>query len=213
MFEGVLGMLGQLDTELRKNMTEYKGTDQFKPKSVKAIFTDKTLKLEKSSERANGDEVFVADKDWYVFDANYGTSEEKAFVRTLEGQIHWLNANCDEIYLARNERHFKIYNFDDGRAFEPDFVLFLHTSNGNLLTYQMFVEPKGKYLQPQDEWKKKFLHKVKERFADKTLEFKLRDSKQHYRLIGMPFYNNENENVFKQELHEVLAVYGWEAAE
>ena len=31
----------------------------------------------------------------------------------------------EEIYLLRNERHFALYNFSDGRAFEPDFVLFL----------------------------------------------------------------------------------------
>ena len=63
--------------------------------------------------------------DWYVFNANYGTSEEKAFVRMLDAQTQWLKEKYDGIYLIRNERHFKIYNFDDGQAFEPDFVLSL----------------------------------------------------------------------------------------
>ena len=163
---GAVGMLSQIETELRKSMTEYKGTETFKSKSIKAIFKDKTLKLDKDSERANGDEQFVAYRDWYIFDANYGTSEEKAFVRALESQISWLKENCDEIYLARNERHFKIYNFDDGQAFEPDFVLFLRDKNGILFTYQMFIEPKGLHLVEHERWKEQFLQELKTRFAD-----------------------------------------------
>ena len=88
-------------------MTEYEGTDQFKPMSVRAVFKDKTLKLDKSSDRADGDKNFVADRDWYIFDANYGTNEAKAFVRALEGQIDWIEQPCEETYLARNERHLR----------------------------------------------------------------------------------------------------------
>ena len=73
------GLLNQIASELRQNMTEYKGTESFKPSSVDSIFIDKTLKLVEGSERADGDEQLVSDEDreWYVFNANYGTSEEK----------------------------------------------------------------------------------------------------------------------------------------
>ena len=143
LLTGVTGLLARVESELREKTTEYRGTDSFKANSIKAIFTDKTLKLRTDSERADGDEQFVVFRDWYVFQANYGASEEKAFVRMLERQMKRLKERYDGIYLARNERHFKIYNFDDGQAFEPDFVLFLREKDGNLLTYQMFVEPKG----------------------------------------------------------------------
>ena len=208
LFCGMVGLLSQIETELRKSMTEYKGTDSFMPKSIRAIFTNKTLRLAKDSERADGDEEFVADRDWYIFNANYGTSEEKAFVRMIEGQTGWIMQRCNEIYLARNERHFKIYNYRDGEAFEPDFVLFLREKNGNLLTYQMFVEPKGKHLQGHDSWKAQFLHELTERFAEATLDFELRGSTQCYRLIGMPFYNSDNENDFLQEFHEAMSFHG-----
>ena len=74
------GLLNQIASELRQNMTEYKGTESFKPSSVDSIFIDKTLKLVEGSERADGDEQLVSDEDreWYVFNANYGTSEEKS---------------------------------------------------------------------------------------------------------------------------------------
>ena len=199
------GLLERVESELRAITTKYRGTENFKPYNAKAIFTDKTLKVRKDSERANEDEPFVSYQDWYVFHANYGTSEEKAFVRMLERQINGLTERYDGIYLARNERHFKIYNFDDGQAFEPDFVLFLRKKDGNMLTYQMFFEPKGKHLKEYDRWKEDFLRKVTQKFEGETLEFRTQSKKQTYRLIGVPFYNNEDENAFKQSLYEVVA--------
>jgi type III restriction enzyme len=201
---GLTALLGQIEAELRKNITEYIGTEKFKLNPVSSVFTDKSLKLVEGSERANGDEQFVKDKDWYVYSANYGTSEEKAFVRMLERQMGALQEKYDGIYLVRNERHFKIYSFSDGQAFEPDFVLFLREKNGNMLTYQIFIEPKGKYLKENDKWKQTFLKEITEKFKGNTIEFKTQSKTQKYRLVGVPFYNNEDENKFKQSLFEVI---------
>ena len=202
--DAMMGLLNQIESELRKNITEYRGTENFKMNSVSSVFSDKVLKLLKGSERANGDEQFVSDKGWYVFNANYGTGEEKAFVRMLDRQMDTLKKKYDGIYLIRNERHFKIYNFSDGQAFEPDFVLFLREKNGDMLTYQIFIEPKGKHLKEHDKWKQDFLKEITDKFEGKTLEFKTKRKTQKYRLIGVPFYNNEDENKFKQSLYEVV---------
>ena len=202
--DGLTGMLGQIEDDLRKNATEYIGTEEFIVNQVSAVFTDKMLKLVEGSERSEGDEQFVMDKEWYVYNANYGTSEEKAFVRMLERQMIALKQKYDGIYLVRNERHFKIYSFSDGQVFEPDFVLFLREKNGNMLTYQIFIEPKGKYLKEHDKWKQDFLKEIKEKFQDKTLEFETQSKTQRYRLVGVPFYNNEDENRFRQSLFEVV---------
>lgn len=123
-----------------------------------------------------------------------------------------LKKKYDGIYLIRNERHFKIYNFSDGQAFEPDFVLFLREKDGNMLTYQIFIEPKGKqfkdaygsYENSKEGWKLKFLKEIKEKFEGKILEFKTQQKTQKYRMIGVPFYNNEDENQFKHSLYEVI---------
>ena len=197
-------LLNRIAAELRQNTTEYKGTESFVPNGINSIFTDKILKLVEGTERADGDEQLVSHRDWYAFNANYGTSEEKAFVRMLDAQTHWLKEKYDGIYLIRNERHFKIYNFDDGQAFEPDFVLFLRQKNGNTLTYQIFIEPKGKYLQEHDQWKADFLKQIKEKFSGKTLEFETQSGTQSYRLVGVPFYNNEDERQFKESLESAL---------
>ena len=198
------GLLDQVASKLRQNVTEYKGTETFKPSSISSIFTDKTLKLDKDSERADGDEQLVSDREWYVFNANYGTSEEKKFVRMLDAQMDELKEKYDGIYLVRNERHFKIYNFDDGEGFEPDFILFLREKNGNTLIRQIFIEPKGKYLQKHEKWKKKFLKQIKEKFAGEVLVLKTQSETHKYRPIGVPFYDNQDEKRFRESLESVL---------
>ena len=198
------GLLDQIASELRQNVTEYKGTETFEPNGVSSIFTDKTLKLDKDSERADGDEQLVSDRKWYVFNANYGTSEEKAFVRMLDAQMDELKEKYDGVYLVRNERHFKIYNFDDGQAFEPDFVLFLREKNGNTLIRQIFIEPKGKHLQAHEKWKADFLEQIKEKFSGEVLVLKTQSGTQKYRPIGAPFYNNQDERQFMETLAAVL---------
>ncbi len=202
--DAVLGLLNQIENEVRKNITEYRGTNIFQPVDISHIFHDKEIKLLQGSERAKGDEQFVSDKGWYVFNANYGTSEEKTFVRMLDRQIETLKKSYNGIYLIRNERHFKIYSFYNGQAFEPDFVLFLREKNGNILTYQMFIEPKGKYLKKYDKWKQDFLKDITVKFKERILEYKTKRKKQKYRLIGVPFYNNEEENEFKRSLYEAI---------
>ena len=204
LLDGMVGLLHQIETDLRKNITEYIGLDEFTPNDVSEIFCNKTLKLIENTERANGDEQFLDDKDWYVFNANYGTSEEKAFVRMLESQISELQKKYDGLYLIRNERHFKIYSFSDGKSFEPDFVLFLRQTNGDILTYQIFIEPKGKHLKEYDKWKQEFLQEISHMFGQKTLDIKTKQRTLKFRLIGVPFYNNEDENKFKQSLYEAL---------
>ncbi len=198
----MMGMLNRVASELRQNTKEYKGTERFKPNGIGSVFADKTLKLVKGSDRLANHEQFV-DREWYVFNANYGTSEEKAFVRMLDSEIDTLKEKYNGIYLVRNERHFKIYNFNDGQAFEPDFVLFLRERNGNMLTYQMFIEPKGRHLKEHDQWKEDFLKEIKERFAAKVLEFRTQIGTQKYKLVGVPFYNSQNDTPFKESLHEL----------
>ena len=202
--DAMTGLLDQIELELRKSITEYRGTEGFKVNNVSSVFLDKVLKLLEGSERADGDEQFVSDQGWYVFNANYGTSEEKAFVRMLDRQMDTLKNKYDGIYLIRNERHFKIYSFSDGQAFEPDFVLFMREKNGDMLTYQIFIEPKGNHLKEHDKWKQEFVREVTEKFEGKTLEFKTQRKTQKYRLVGVPFYNNEDENRFKQSLYKVV---------
>ncbi len=201
----VLGLLQTIEREIKLlNTGEYEGSREFSPSRVHEIFKNKTLKFSNDNERGKDDnqfEKFVSIKDWFVFNTLYGTSEEKAFVRMLDRQMEKLGEQYDDIYLIRNEGHFSIYKFSDGQTFQPDFVLFLREKNGQSITYQLFIEPKGAFLTEHDKWKEEFLREIKEEYGDKLLRF---GNKSTYRLIGVPFYNNEDENAFRETLNSTL---------
>lgn len=204
LFEAVFSLLNEIKNVIQNNLIEYIGTFEFKQKQISEIFYDKPIKLEINSPRFNGDEEYLSDKEWYVFKSNYGTEEEKACVRFIERLINENLKNIyPEIYLIRNELHFKIYNFEDGQAFAPDFVLFLRDNKGKNLTYQIFIEPKGKHLEKVDEWKEKFLIQIQEKFKINNLS-KFVETKK-YKIVGVPFYNQLDENEFKEGLIKSIA--------
>jgi type III restriction enzyme len=198
-----IGLLNQIEAEIRQQITTYQGSREFRHDRVEKVFTNKVLRFDKENERGKDDaqfEHFVSDKEWFAFNTIYGTSEEKAFVRMLDRQMSKLKEQYDSVYLVRNEGHFSIHNFSDGQAFQPDFVLFLREKSGQTLTYQMFIEPKGKHLKDYDHWKETFLKEISEKFRGKSLTFE----NKKYRMIGVPFYNNEDENQFTANLWEAI---------
>ncbi len=200
----VSGLLCQIEAEIRANVTDYEGTRDFRRDWVHEVFKDKVLKYDAKNPRAADDaqfEHFVSAKDWFAFNTIYGTSEEKAFVRMLDRQMKELQAQYEQIYLLRSEGHFAIYNYADGQPFRPDFVLFLREKGGKMLIYQLFIEPKGRHLKEHDRWKEDFLKEITSEFDGRVLAFEDRK----YRLTGVPFYNNEDENRFRESLESALS--------
>jgi len=51
----------------------------------------------------------LSHKDWYVFTDNFGTSEEKYLVKFIDKAYDQLKKKYNQIFLVRNERHFKIW--------------------------------------------------------------------------------------------------------
>ena len=140
----------------------------------------------------------LLNEDWYVFNDCYGTSTEKSFVRYIHEIIDELKQKYDHVYLFRNERHLQIFNFPDGRAFEPDFVLFLiqsATENG----LQVFIEPKGSHLVDKDEWKENLLLNIEDQHVIQLIQ-----GQHNYIVTGMPFYTIENRNDFGERFREKI---------
>lgn len=194
----IQGLLQSIEMEIKSNLTEFEGSDYIK-EYVHKVFKDKEIKVYKDSERADGQEVFVANEPWYVYNANYGTSEEKKFVELFQRRFEGLKEKFTNIYLIRNEREIKIID-KLGRAFEPDFVLFCKQKKGKELTYQVFIEPKGAYLIVNDKWKEEFLKQIRE--EEKTIKI----DTDNYVITGVPFYNYANENEFKNTLEDTLKI-------
>ena len=103
----------------------------------------------------------------------------------MSDQADSLRDRYDDFYLLRNEKAVKLFDFDTGRAFEPDFVLFLRKKDQEASAIlQLFIEPKGDQLRPQDDWKQGFLGQVKAKARLETV-FQGRD----YTVLGLPFFN------------------------
>jgi type III restriction enzyme len=192
------GLLTEIEADIKNNLTTYTGSNYIWD-YIHNKFKDKKIRVNKNDERANGQEELVANEDWYVFNANYGTSEEKDFVEMFAAKFESINQKFDDIYLIRNEREIKIYD-KQGRAFEPDFILFAKQKNKEAITYQVFIEPKGGHLLVHDKWKEDFLKEMR-----KNKKTFIIDSEK-YLVTGVPFYNNKNENQFKKSLEEVLSL-------
>ena len=192
----VQGLLETIESEIKSNLTEYEGSDYIK-KYVHKVFKDKEIKVYKGSERADGQLDVVSEPNWYVYNANYGTSEEKEFVKMFARRFEHLEKKYTNIYLIRNERELKIFD-KLGRAFEPDFVLFCKQKDREELTYQVFIEPKGNHLITHDKWKEVFLKNIRD--EQRVIEI----NTDMYLITGVPFYNNTNENEFRETLESTL---------
>ncbi len=209
-------VLSQLEKEIKNEFTEYKGTELFKGNLVKEIVKDKNLKInvgeyseaeygKPMSESPQSLNLRLMDKEWYIYNENYGTSEEKQLIRFIDGVINELKKkNYSGIYLLRNESLFSIYNFSDGRPTEPDFVLFLKKdSTDKLEQYQLFIESKGEHLIPKDQWKEDFLKEIRAKYKLSSEDMLFSENKE-YKLIGMPFYNDNKKNIFVKEFYNQL---------
>jgi len=194
--KAIQGLLKEIEEDIKSNLTIYEGSEYI-TEYVHKVFRDKEIKVNKHDERADGQEELVANEPWYPYNANYGTSEEKDFVSMFARRFDSINQKFENIYLLRNERIIKIFD-RQGRAFEPDFILFCKQRGGEQLTYQVFIEPKGAHLVANDKWKENFLKEIRE---EKMI---IKIDTDNYIITGVPFYNNKLENEFKKSLEEAL---------
>lgn len=192
-----LEFLRVLENAMKSNIVEFVGTDFTPRKFIDYFIKDKVLLIPKDKEK----KVMTVSEDWFVFEEFYGTSEEDNLIDLIRKMIADIQRiyKKDNLFLIRNERHFKIYDFKEGRAFEPDFVLFLQNKKDNI-HFQIFIEPKGSHIKAKDRWKEEFLEDIKLKSKSNVLEYE----SQYYKIIGLHFYEKTNENIFKNELKEEL---------
>lgn len=210
-------LLHHIEKDLISKEERFFGSDTFEKYRIKDLFEDNILRkytIKKNSQAEFGlsqknpaETNYYEDLDsfdWYAYDDNFGTDEEKLLVRLLKDMMTELEEKWTDIYLLRNEKAVRIYSFDKGKPFEPDFLMFANDKKTGNVSWQIFIEPKGSqfldsegtFVNGKEGWKEEFLRQISERDEAKTL---IDDDR--YRIVGLPFFNEE---VSKDEVRERL---------
>ena len=192
----VLGSIAESISSIKKT---YEGSKEFTVEYVHDVFKNKKCNYIDPHNGGIGmsqNDISVpidykmdlSKEDWFAFEDNYGTSEEKAFVAYFKKYVNELKDKYDKVYLVRNERQLHIYSFDGGERFEPDYLLFLHTQkNDGYEQLQVFIEPKGTHLIEKDSWKEDFLLQLESNAIPVT---KFADNNK-YKIWGFHFFNRD----------------------
>ena len=197
LYFAVSKVLKEISAGLSLPQKEYEGTKEFLAHDINKIFAqNKTVAYSKDSDGELGQSqnspesdfrIDLSSAEWFAHTDNFGTSEEKAFVKYFSEHYDDLKKCYSKIYLVRNERQFKVYSFKDGNRFEPDFVLLMQKKDDDKIEqWQIFIEPKGKHLIEYDSWKQDFLLELK----DKAEAVSFSDDKE-YKIWGFHFFNQE----------------------
>lgn len=198
----------------------YYGTQEFEYYPIREVFDDFIIRKYTIKDLSDA-EVGISQKDknrtkiyenidalsWYAYDDNFGTDQEKLLVRTIKDLMVELEEKWTDIYLVRNEKSVRIYSFDSGQAFEPDFLLFANDKENGNTSWQIFIEPKGSqfldanntFANAKEGWKEAFLAQITELDSARTLV-----ENDRYRIIGLPFFNDKvSKDVIRDKLREL----------
>lgn len=213
LFSACVNVLGKIAESVSDIEITYVGTTEFKPTRISEMFKDKKCNYtivhdgglgysQNDASVPNGWKIDLSKEDWFAFEDNFGTSEEKAFVAYFKSFIPHLKENFDKVFLVRNERQLHIYSFDGGERFEPDYLLFLHKQNEvGYEQLQVFIEPKGAHLIADDKWKEDFLLEIE----DKAVATKIFVDDNKYKIWGFHFFNTDvRMNEFANDMNRLL---------
>lgn len=199
LFAACLNVVGKVAESVSAIEEIYEGTIEFKAEHIRDVFKNKRCNYtvihpggigysQNDNTVTSAWKIDLSKEDWFAFEDNFGTSEEKAFVACFKTYVESLRGKYDKVYLVRNERQLHIYSFDGGERFEPDYVLFLHTNKTEgYEQLQIFIEPKGAHLLSNDKWKEEFLLQIEAK-AIPVVKFV---DDNAYKIWGFHFYNQD----------------------
>lgn len=213
LYQACLNVFTKIGNEISAIKKDYIGTAEFVATPFKDVIKDKTIHItdphgegegvsQKDSAIRTEWQMDLSTEDWFVFNDNFGTTEEKSFVAHFAQYVERFTKKYDKVFLVRNERQLVLYSFNGGERFEPDYLLFLLKNHSDgFEQFQLFVEPKGGHLIAQDKWKEDFLLQI-EAMGIPTKTF-VDDGKYH--VLGLPFYNqNLRIKEFDSELEKMI---------
>lgn len=213
LFDACVNVIGKVSENISAIEETYEGTKEFRAKRIHDIFKNKKCNYtvlhdggigysQNDSEVPPALRIDLSKEQWFAFEDNFGTSEEKAFIAYFKSYVPQLKEKYDKVYLLRNERQLHIYSFNGGERFEPDFLLFLHAPKSEgYEQLQVFIEPKGTHLVKNDNWKEEFLLELE----IKAIPTKVYVDDNNYKIWGFHFFNQDlRMNEFSADMNQLL---------
>lgn len=192
---------------IKTTSNEYYGSKTFKAITIDKAFPKKIKKVYHKDIKDKFEDMKKI--KYYAQNFLYSDSrlEIDFAVNTMNDVVSYLeDKGYTNIYLIRNDQDLAIYNFDDGKAFYPDFILICNKNN-KTINYQVFLEAKGGHIKdnPEEKRKEEFLISLKNSISLNPKDiFELNTNE--YKIIGMPFFTNIDNTsdwikCFKEEIN------------
>lgn len=214
LFRKIVQTLELIKNTIKTNSSEFRGSPNFEAVPIKEIVSERTMYIEKPEDTSEKEfgismsteqtkiplDLSESQCDFYVYSDDYGTSEEKYLVKMIYDQQEKISKGFDEMFLIRNQKIMEIFDFDEGRRFEPDYILFLGKGSKKAEYLQLFIEPKGAHIEDGDRWKEDFLKKIGN---EKEIKNLFEDDK--YIIYGLPFYQEAKKLEFIKILEKATS--------
>ncbi|PQG88023.1 MULTISPECIES: DEAD/DEAH box helicase family protein [Enterococcus] len=187
------------EEKIRKNYKKEIGLKIFKPVPIRDVLKDYEIVSPKFQTGQVTQHILpypMKGKDWFVYTHAIVNGTEKKLVDLIGTFVQTLENKYEKVYLIRNDEkgiRLKLTEFNGPRGFMPDFILYLENETFN---YQVYIEPKGQHLESNDAWKQEMLYEIN------GSDIEVIGENEEVRLIGLKFYNEDNEREFINELSE-----------
>lgn len=187
------------EEKIRKNYKKEIGLKVFKPVPIRDVLKDYEIVSPKFQTGQVTQHILshsMKGKDWFVYTHAIVNGTEKKLVDLIGTFVQTLENKYEKVYLIRNDEkgiRLKLTEFNGPRGFMPDFILYLENETFN---YQVYIEPKGQHLETNDAWKQEMLYEIN------GSDIEVIGENEEVRLIGLKFYNEDNEREFINELSE-----------
>ncbi len=218
LFKKLISVIESIKNDIKANSSKYRGTSEFQSVKVKEVVKDKNLIVEEPREGSKQERglsmsgissnglitdipLDLSDENWYVYNDDYGTDEEKYLVKFIYDIKDKLHKSFKEVFLIRNQKLLDLFTFKKGNKFEPDYILMLGDEKSKANYLQLFIEPKGKQLEEGEIWKEEFLSEIKQEAEIVNLF-----ENDQYKIFGLPFFQESKKADFKNQLKELIKI-------
>jgi type III restriction enzyme len=178
---------------------EYKLSKLLKSSRVVKIQGKEENEFDNLAERVKNDNFFIYDKLH-----TDSTTEIDLYDEFKDFYKSELKNSYKSVFFIRNHLELALYTFQDGVKFYPDFILVLESLQGDIQTFQVILEAKGKHLADNENntQKQNFLKAINNPKTKIKYLYRYKGDKK-IKIIGKDFFVKKDNNYFDDVIKEI----------